>query len=90
MFLAEEHIRGEVSEVGVDGDRNRLRKREVRRAELVSENNKIIDMKNVGGDTEGRENNKIEELQEDELNGNDDCTVLRITAGHDENEGGVT
>lgn len=44
----------------------------------------------LGGNTEGRENNKSEELQGDKLNGNDDCTVLRITTGHDEKEGGVT
>lgn len=49
MSPAKEQIRGEVSEVGVEGDTNRLRKREVGRAELVSESNKIIDMKDVGG-----------------------------------------
>lgn len=62
MSPTKEQIRGEVNEVGVEGDNNSLRKREVGRAKLSSENNKIIDMKDVRGDTEGRENNKSEEL----------------------------
>lgn len=62
MSPAKEQIRGEVNEVRVEWDNNRLRKREVGRAKLASESNKIIDMKDVGGDTEGRENNKSEKL----------------------------